>query len=81
MVKARRLVPLLAPLVLLAGPAALAVVQQPPLRPKGVFGPLGDERLSNETTLTRWAHTGTRRTAARGQGARGAWPGPVVTEP
>jgi hypothetical protein len=59
-VKARRLVPLLALLVLLAGPTALAVAQQPPLRPKGVSGPLGDERLSNETTLTRWAHTNLR---------------------
>ncbi len=32
-------------------PAAAAEV-----RPLGAEGPLGDERLSNESTLTRWAH-------------------------
>ena len=33
-----------------AAPASAA------LRPADATGPLGDERLSNETTLTRWAH-------------------------
>jgi len=59
-VKARRLIPLLSLLALLGGPAAVAAAEQAPLRPKGVFGPLGNERLSNETTLTRWAHTNLR---------------------
>jgi L,D-transpeptidase catalytic domain len=51
-----RLVPLLL-LALLAAPAAASAGEQPPLRPKGDGRPLGDELLSNETTLTRWAHT------------------------
>jgi hypothetical protein len=53
---ARRLLPLLL-LILLAAPAAAAAAEKPPLRPKGNEAPLGNERLSNETTLTRWAHT------------------------
>jgi len=53
---ARRLLPILL-LALLAAPAAGAAAEDPPLRPKGVESPLGNERLSNETTLTRWAHT------------------------
>jgi hypothetical protein len=54
---ARRLVPLLL-LALLAAPAAAAGADgPPPLRAKGNQKPLGNERLSNETTLTRWAHT------------------------
>jgi hypothetical protein len=53
---ARRLLPLLL-LVPLAGPAAAAAADRAPLRPAGDQSPLGDERLSNETTLTRWAHT------------------------
>lgn len=53
---ARRLLPLLL-LVLLSAPAAAAAAETPPLRPKGDNAPLGNERLSNETTLTRWAHT------------------------
>ena len=35
-----------------AAPAAASE----PLRPQGATGPLADERLSNERTLTRWAH-------------------------
>jgi hypothetical protein len=52
----RRLLPLML-LVLLAAPASAAGAEELPLRPKGDDAPLGDERLSNETTLTRWAHT------------------------
>ena len=52
---ARRLLPLLL-LPLLAAPASAAGAETAPLRPAGVEAPLGDERLSNETTLTRWAH-------------------------
>jgi hypothetical protein len=51
----RVLAPLL--LVLLAAPAPAAAAEQRALRPEGDHRPLGDERLSNETTLTRWAHT------------------------
>jgi L,D-transpeptidase catalytic domain len=50
----------LIPIVLLgalAAPAPAVAAEQLPLRPKGDAGPLGNERLSNETTLTRWAHT------------------------
>lgn len=39
-----------------AGPASAA------LRPPGATGPLGDERLSDERTITRWAHPATRAT-------------------
>jgi hypothetical protein len=53
---AQRLLPLLL-LTLLAAPATAAAADKPPLRPKGDQRPFGDERLSNETTLTRWAHT------------------------
>src|SRR5215213_11107176 len=53
---ARRLLPILL-LALLAAPAAGAAAEDPPLRPKGDQSPLGNERLSNETTLTRWGHT------------------------
>jgi hypothetical protein len=53
---ARRLLPLLL-LVLLAAPASAAGADELPLRPKGDDAPLTNERLSNETTLTRWAHT------------------------
>jgi hypothetical protein len=53
---ARRLtLPLLLLLLALAVPATAAA--DDPLRPAGADTPLGDERLSNETTLTRWAHT------------------------
>jgi hypothetical protein len=52
----RALVPFLL-LVSLAAPAAASAGQKPPLRPNGDQSPLGNERLSNETTLTRWAHT------------------------
>lgn len=51
----RRLLPLLL-LASLAVPAT-AAAEELPLRSKGDRSPLGDERLSNETTLTRWAHT------------------------
>jgi hypothetical protein len=52
----RRLVPLTLVLAgLVAAPAASA--DELPLKPKGDTAPLGDERLSNERTLTRWAHT------------------------
>jgi hypothetical protein len=50
------LFPVLVLLLALAAPASAAAVA-PPLRAKGVSGPLGNETLSNETTLTRWAHT------------------------
>src|SRR5215217_4531888 len=52
---ARRLLPLLL-LILLAAPAA-AAASDLPLRNKGDERPLGNELLSNETTITRWAHT------------------------
>src|SRR5215207_2036630 len=54
---ARRLLLPFLLLVLLATPAAAAAAEKPPLRPKGNEEPLGTERLSNETTITRWAHT------------------------
>src|SRR5215208_4127056 len=53
---ARRLLPLLL-LALLVAPAAASAAETPPLRPRGNEQPLGNELLSNETTLTRWAHT------------------------
>jgi Ni/Co efflux regulator RcnB len=55
----RRLLPLtLAAAALVAAPAAAAAADDPlPLKPKGDTTPFGDERLSNERTLTRWAHT------------------------
>lgn len=40
-----------------ATPAAASAAAAPPLREKGDRSPLGNERLSNERTLTRWAHT------------------------
>jgi hypothetical protein len=52
----RRLLPLLILLALLVAPAA-AAAEELPLRAKGDHSPLRDERLSNERTLTRWAHT------------------------
>ena len=52
----RRLSPLLVLLLALVAPAS-AAAGAPPLRAKGVTGPLGEETLSNETTLSRWAHT------------------------
>ena len=54
----RRLLPL-ALLLLLALPAA-AQAADLPLRPKGDHSALGNERLSNERTITRWAHTNLR---------------------
>ena len=49
----------LALLLLLALPAA-AQAADLPLRPKGDRSALGNERLSNERTITRWAHTNLR---------------------
>jgi len=46
--------------VLFALPGAAPAVAQPPLRVLGAQGPLGDEQLSNETTITRWAHPARR---------------------
>ena len=53
----RRLLALLLPALLLAAPAAASASDQLPLRPKGDDEPFGNERLSNETTLSRWANT------------------------
>jgi L,D-transpeptidase catalytic domain len=53
----RRLIPLCLLLVLCAAPAAASAAEPLPLKPKNDHGPLGSERLSNERTLTRWAHT------------------------
>jgi hypothetical protein len=52
-----RLLPLCLLLAALAAPAAASAADPLPLREKGNRAPLGDERLSNERTLTRWAHT------------------------
>jgi hypothetical protein len=53
----RRLLPLCLLLAAMTAPAAASAAATPPLREKGDHSPLGDERLSNERTLTRWAHT------------------------
>jgi L,D-transpeptidase catalytic domain len=53
----RRLLPLCLLVAALAAPAAAPAAGPPPLREKGDRSPLGDELLSNERTLTRWAHT------------------------
>lgn len=53
----RRLLPLTLLVAALAAPAAASAAEPLPLREKGDRSPLGDERLSNERTLTRWAHT------------------------
>jgi lipoprotein-anchoring transpeptidase ErfK/SrfK len=53
----RRLLPILIlSLAVLVSPAA-ASAAAPPLKPATDHGPLGNETLSNETTLTRWGHT------------------------
>jgi hypothetical protein len=44
-------------LLLIAATPAAAGGAGPRVRPAADDGPYGDERLSNETTLTRWAHT------------------------
>jgi hypothetical protein len=55
---ARRLLPLILLLAAaLAAPVAAQASDTLPLRKKGDHSPLGNERLSNERTLTRWAHT------------------------
>jgi hypothetical protein len=41
-----------------------------PLRPPGAHGPLGSERLSNERTLTRWAHPAVRAAVRQRPAAR-----------
>ena len=56
---------------LLALPEAASAVAQPPLRELGAQGPLGDERLSNETTITRWAHPARRAVVRSAPGTRG----------
>ena len=53
----RRLLPITLLVAALAAPAAASAAAAPPLREKGDRSPLGNERLSNETTITRWAHT------------------------
>jgi hypothetical protein len=55
-----------------ATPQALAPLDTLPLRATGTDAPLGDERLSNETTLTRYAHANWRGSvrSAPDQGAR-----------
>ena len=50
-----------------AAPAAAA----PPVRALGAQGPLGDERLSDETSITRWAHPA-QRAVVRSSPRRGA---------
>ena len=54
---------------LLVGTALLAIptsaAAREPLRPLADHRPLGTERLSNERTLTRWAHVGDRATIRR----------------
>lgn len=56
---ARRLLLPLCLLALCAVPAtaAAASAEPLPLKPRHDSSPLGDERLSNERTVTRWAHT------------------------
>jgi hypothetical protein len=54
---------------LLTGTVVLAIATsaaaRETLRPLGARGPLGTERLSNERTLTRWAHPGSRAAIRR----------------
>ena len=58
----------LAAAALLAAPAAAGAE---PLRPYDRYGPLGNERLSNERTLSRWAHPA-HAASIRARPARGA---------
>src|SRR5215218_6660784 len=53
----RRFLPLTLTLAALIAAPAAAAAEPLPLKPKGDHAPLGDERLSDEQTLTRWAHT------------------------
>jgi hypothetical protein len=62
-------VPVVAALALAPVPAAGAA-ERP--RPLGAGSPLGDERLSNERTLTRWAHAAGRGVIRRGPTAESA---------
>ena len=50
---------LLLSLAMLASPAAATAADAPPLKlkPANDDSPLGNEKLSNETTVTRWGHT------------------------
>ena len=51
-----RLTPITAALAVLVACAPAAHATHMPVRPLGVEGPLGDERLSDERTITRLAH-------------------------
>jgi len=53
----RRLLPITLLVAALAAPAAASAADPLPLREKSDQSPLGDELLSNERTITRWAHT------------------------
>jgi hypothetical protein len=55
----RLLIPILLAAAALAAPAGSAAASDAPLqlKPKNDQGPLGNERLSNERTVTRWGHT------------------------
>jgi hypothetical protein len=53
----RLLLPLCLLAALLAAPAAASAADPLPLKSKHDGSPFGDERLSNERTLTRWGHT------------------------
>ena len=55
-----RLVALLATLTTLMLTAADAVAAEEPVRPIGSSVPIGTERLSDERSITRWAHARTR---------------------
>src|SRR5829696_8018560 len=44
---------------------SLSVPASGAVRPAGATGQLGDERLSNETTITRWAHVAQRAVVRR----------------
>jgi hypothetical protein len=52
---------------------SLSVPASGAVRPVGATGELGDEKLSNETTITRWAHVAQRAVVRRAPrpGARG----------
>jgi hypothetical protein len=56
----RRLLPLALLLLLALAAVPAAHAADLPLRKKGDRSPLGNERLSNERTVTRWAHTNLR---------------------
>jgi hypothetical protein len=66
-----RLVARTVALALLVLVAAAQVAAAAEVRGPGVHGPLGDERLSDERTVTRWAHPA-QRAAVRAVPSRGA---------